>query len=159
MYYGSMNRYLDDLSRAAFWNAVSRDDDGCWRYPTKRADGYAMYRSQAPWTLGEQYAHRIVWRDANHGTVIPKGWDIDHTCRTRNCVNPEHLRCITHAENMIGRVYTKRNPRAGLTDEQVIEIRRQLAEGKGYTEVADTVPCNAMTVYQIAHGKTYKWVA
>jgi len=31
---------------------------------------------------------------------IPDGLEIDHTCGTRNCVNPEHLEVVSHAENM-----------------------------------------------------------
>lgn len=30
---------------------------------------------------------------------IPKGFQIDHVCRTRGCVNPKHLRVVTSKEN------------------------------------------------------------
>lgn len=52
---------------------------------------------------------------------IPEGLELDHTCRVRNCVNPEHLDPVTHLENMrrafpvqpdqcpIGHAYDKRN--------------------------------------------------
>jgi hypothetical protein len=26
--------------------------------------------------------------------------ELDHICRVRNCVNPDHLEPVTHAENM-----------------------------------------------------------
>jgi len=32
---------------------------------------------------------------------IPPGMQIDHICRTRGCVNPEHLRLVTPRENVL----------------------------------------------------------
>ena len=42
--------------------------------------------------------HRIVWE----GLIgpIPDGLEIDHMCRVRDCVNPDHLRTVTHAINV-----------------------------------------------------------
>lgn len=43
------------------------------------------------------YAHRLAYE----GLVgpIPEGLQIDHLCRVRNCVNPEHLEPVTSREN------------------------------------------------------------
>jgi len=32
---------------------------------------------------------------------IPEGLEIDHLCRVRNCVNPDHLEPVTHRENIL----------------------------------------------------------
>lgn len=43
------------------------------------------------------YAHRLAW-EAFKGE-IPQGLTIDHKCRTRCCVNPDHLEPVTDEEN------------------------------------------------------------
>lgn len=42
-------------------------------------------------------AHRYAW-ERERGP-IPDGVEVDHTCWERSCVNTDHLRLATHAEN------------------------------------------------------------
>ena len=46
-----------------------------------------------------EYAHRVMY-EAYRGK-IPKGLHIDHLCRNRQCVNPEHLEPVTRKENIL----------------------------------------------------------
>jgi hypothetical protein len=39
---------------------------------------------------------------------IPKNKELDHICRNKSCVNPEHLRAVTHQENMLNSAYMDR---------------------------------------------------
>lgn len=75
---------------------------GCWiwrAYSTKT--GYAQF--QAPdLNTGEsrlQYAHRVAY-ESIHGPV-PEGFELDHLCARRNCVNPAHLEPVTRKENLM----------------------------------------------------------
>ena len=43
-------------------------------------------------------AHRAAWVHHN-GQQIPDGMTVDHTCKNRRCVNPEHLRMLSNFEN------------------------------------------------------------
>ncbi|MEE8207870.1 MAG: HNH endonuclease signature motif containing protein [Nitrosomonadaceae bacterium] len=43
------------------------------------------------------YAHRAAYIEKNG--EIPNGLEIDHLCRVRSCVNPDHLEAVTHKEN------------------------------------------------------------
>lgn len=45
------------------------------------------------WRLG----HRVVWQELVG--PIPKGMVLDHLCRVRNCLNPDHMEVVTPAEN------------------------------------------------------------
>lgn len=55
-------------------------------------------------------AHRYAWERANG--PIPAGKVIDHICHRPECVNPEHLRLATTAENARNRKGTNSNNRS-----------------------------------------------
>lgn len=44
-------------------------------------------------------AHRYFYEKANG--KIPDGFEIDHLCGNRACVNAEHLEAVTHFENIM----------------------------------------------------------
>lgn len=77
-------------------NSVLRNaETGCheWTKSFQR-NGYAQKRA-----FGKMMpAHRASWL-AFKGE-IPKGTEIAHCCGNRKCVNPDHLKAITHSENM-----------------------------------------------------------
>lgn len=44
-------------------------------------------------------AHRVMWLES--GRSIPEGMVLDHMCRVRSCVNPDHLRVVTTRQNSL----------------------------------------------------------
>ena len=46
----------------------------------------------------ESLAHRVSYR--LYKGEIPDDLEIDHKCRVRCCVNPDHLEAVTHTENI-----------------------------------------------------------
>ena len=45
------------------------------------------------------YAHRRAYEEAVG--PIPEGLTIDHLCRVRACINPEHMEPVTRGENVL----------------------------------------------------------
>lgn len=84
---------LDDRARARFWSHVRRTE-GCWAWTAAKAGGYGRFKIG-----GRLYgAHRISVVLAS-GVDIPTGLWVDHLCRNRACVRPDHLECVPPAVN------------------------------------------------------------
>lgn len=79
-----------------FLARVTDAPGGCWQWT-----GYLMPNGYARISVnGErQYAHRVAY-EAVRGP-IPDGLVIDHLCRNRGCVNPDHLEAVTQRTNVL----------------------------------------------------------
>lgn len=86
-----LNKKLSKEDR--FWLKVEKNAaGGCWEWIGFRtADGYGR-------VLGRG-AHRYSYELA-HG-VIPDGLQVDHLCRNRSCVNPDHLEAVSPRTNVL----------------------------------------------------------
>ena len=67
----------------------------CWEWRGKPdRDGYKPVHMNGK----NHKAHRVVW-EALVGP-IPEGMLVDHMCRNRGCVNPDHLTIVTPKGNV-----------------------------------------------------------
>lgn len=84
----------DALER--FMEKVTESPDGCWLWSSSvRPNGYGEFHYEGRTVL----AHRWVY--ARLAGPIPDGLQLDHLCRVRACVNPDHLEPVTQRENLL----------------------------------------------------------
>lgn len=81
---------------------VEKKENGCWEWQRCVAGGYGRCKEIFG---GEeiQLAHRLSYL-LFKGVLPeyqPKGFQIDHLCRNRKCVNPDHLELVTNKENAL----------------------------------------------------------
>lgn len=91
-----MRKYLRGTEQERFDNRVVMCPmSGCWLWDgAVNWGGYGRMMVKGKSIL----AHR--WSYENTNGPIPDGMDVDHKCRNRSCVNPDHLRLATRSENM-----------------------------------------------------------
>lgn len=89
------NRRPSTLER--FWSKVVKTS-GCWGWKAAiRADGYVNFWDGDARKM--KRAHRYGYEAVN-GPVSP-GLVLDHLCRNRSCVNPDHLEPVTQQTNAL----------------------------------------------------------
>lgn len=77
-----------------FWAKVNKTGD-CWLWTGWRTNGYGRFT-----TNGKNWrAHRFAFEEMRG--PIPEGLQLDHLCRVRHCVNPDHLEPVTRQQNML----------------------------------------------------------
>lgn len=69
---------------------------GCWLWlGGKNSYGYGQYHKDGKRLIAHRYSYE------RFNGPIPKDLQIDHLCRVRHCVNPEHLQAVSQKENLL----------------------------------------------------------
>ena len=146
---------VDTIER--FWAKVDKSGD-CWLWTAGRAGGnsgeYGSFRINNP--RRKVYAHRFSY-ELSHGP-IPDGMLVLHDCDTPLCINPDHLRVGTTADNIQDKVKRGRasKPNAVLVPDDVRSIRKRLQEGEKHKDIASDYPVNREAITKIASGRRWR---
>lgn len=94
--------YIRGDDTARFWSRVDKSGPipahnpslgSCWEWTAGIADeGYGLFRFHGK----VRKAHRVSYEFA-YGPIVCG--DVDHRCRNRRCVRPDHLRLATNKQN------------------------------------------------------------
>ena len=72
-----------------FWKKVNKTE-GCWIWTASKNDeGYGHFRAERKLMIAHRFAYELLVG------AIPDGFEIDHLCRNRACVKPDHLEAVT----------------------------------------------------------------
>lgn len=105
-------RFVEKTISCWNWIGCYGHDDGYGRFKVKDMNGR--------WTVIRP--HRYMWSSI-YGP-IPAFHDVDHRCRNRKCVRPDHLEAVTRRENV---------RRADFTDKiAAIDARTHCSSGHPY---------------------------
>lgn len=79
-----------------FLAKVEFQPDGCWYWTASVTNGgYGRFLAGDK----TRVAHRVAYEWAKG--PVPAGLQLDHLCRVRHCVNPDHLEPVTARENVL----------------------------------------------------------
>lgn len=82
------------IDHISFLSRIRVDNSGCWIWISgKRKSGYGYFYHNSKQLCSHRVSFSIFVRSPSEHLVI------DHICRNRLCVNPDHLREVTVEEN------------------------------------------------------------
>ena len=137
-----------------FWDKTKQLDNGCIEWTAcKNECGYGIFALSSK--RKNVFAHRAAWLLAGLGEV-PDGLILMHACDNPACVNIEHLRIGTQAENIADKVSKNRQAKgtkhgnAKLTDETVKGIRASTGKQR---DIAKQFGVSQATVHMVRSRK------
>jgi predicted DNA binding protein len=148
---------MDDSIVSRFEKYIDKSGE-CWLWTGYcNNNGYGKFRYD-----GENwYSHRFAYFLAN-GELPASPLIVRHKCRSRNCVNPDHLESGTPSENQLDRVRDEtdirgaKHPNSKLTEEQVREIQKRHDEKVG--DLAKEFSVAHQTISEIIKKKRWAWL-
>lgn len=86
---------MDTNKFRALVASMGFEDGKCWEWLGHRSEGYTRVYFENR-QIGAHIASYVTFKGS-----IPNGLQIDHLCRNRACINPNHLEAVTQRVNIL----------------------------------------------------------
>jgi hypothetical protein len=82
--------------RDKFFDRVCKKSK-CWIWQgVVNHDGYGRFLVNGKYKMAHRFSYEL-----KHGKILPyPEFEVDHLCKVRNCVNPDHLEVVKHVVNI-----------------------------------------------------------
>jgi len=116
----------------------------CWLWPySVNKDGYGHISKDGKLIDAHKYLYELL------KGKVPYKSELDHLCRNRGCVNPEHLEPVSHAENC------RRGSQTKLKPEDIKKIKKMSAT-MTHLEISKKFSVSRQSISLILSGK--RWI-
>lgn len=87
---------MDSRNVERFLDFIAPDDSGCWVWKGYIRDGYGIFNYKGK----KMQAHRFMYQ-LMLDKELSKYIQLDHLCKNRACVNPDHVEEVSGKENTL----------------------------------------------------------
>lgn len=87
---------MTDKDVIRFLSKISVSESGCWEWIGQLRKGYGIFSLKNQ----SKTAHRIMY-ELMKDVKLEKGVELDHLCKNRKCVNPDHIEKVSGKDNTL----------------------------------------------------------